>query len=512
MNINGGHGMSEYAGAKKRRSALILTLGCRVNHYESEAIAAKLREAGFTVAMSEDASVGGCDTVIVNTCSVTAMSDRKSRQTVHRAIKNNPDAAFYVTGCSAQNHPQAYAGLPGVRAVVGNRSKLEAALLAASDAGTDKPTGTDLSGAPFESMSVSSFGRLRSYIKIEDGCRSNCAYCIIPRLRGDIRCKAPDDVTAEAGALVRGGSPEIVLTGIELSAYSYGLAELIKRLDAIDGIRRIRLGSLDPSFIRADFVDAYAACRHTMPHFHLSMQSGCDRTLAAMRRRYNTAQVLERLQLMRERIPALRLSADIICGFPGESDADFEQTRSFLAEADFFHLHVFPYSRREGTEAADMPNQIPSQTAKERVAALMRDSCERQHREISRLAAEKTAVRLLVERVQTDGDGVVLTGHSEEFFETSVRMTAGEATRLIDKAAPSDDTSVNAEAALPPDSASVNAEAASPSGGTEKTDFRRLRGHELTAYIEGIDGARITARLRQTARGTEAPYHIHKQR
>lgn len=190
------------------------------------------------------------------------MSDRKSRQIVHRALKNNPSAAFYITGCSAQNYPEVYKKIPGVRAVIGNRSKLETAVLAAVGSTTREPIGTDLSDAPFEQMSVSSFGRLRSYIKIEDGCRSNCAYCIIPSLRGDIRCKAPGDVIAEAESLVHGGSPEIVLTGIELSAYSYGLSELITRLDAIDGIRRIRLGSLDPSLC------AWILSMHTPPQAH----------------------------------------------------------------------------------------------------------------------------------------------------------------------------------------------------------------------------------------------------
>lgn len=469
LNNTEDFGMCENTGgAAHKRSALILTLGCRVNHYESEAIAEQLRRTGFRVSLSEE-SGSGYDTVIVNTCSVTAMSDRKSRQIVHRALKNNPSAAFYITGCSAQNYPEVYKKIPGVRAVIGNRSKLETAVLAAVGSTAREPIGTDLSDAPFEQMSVSSFGRLRSYIKIEDGCRSNCAYCIIPSLRGDIRCKAPGDVIAEAESLVHGGSPEIVLTGIELSAYSYGLSELITRLDTIDGIRRIRLGSLDPSFMRVDFVDAYAACKHTMPHFHISMQSGCDRTLSMMRRRYNTAQVLEKLSYMRKRMPSLRLSADIICGFPGETDEDFGRTRDFLSEADFFHLHIFPYSKREGTEAAEMPDQVPSDIAKERVSVLMRDNSERQRKTVSDLAASCTTVNLLAERVSQTDSGIVLAGHTEEFFEASAGLTERETDALL---------------------AHIH-----PREGQSADDPRRLRGCELTARITGLIGNTVTTEL-----------------
>lgn len=470
----------EKDGILPKKSALIITLGCRVNHYESEAFAEQLRASGYRVALSEDGELTGFDTVIVNTCSVTATSDRKSRQLVHRAHRNNPGARLYVTGCSAQNKPGDYTDIPGVSAVVGNRNKLDTVRLAVTGRTEAKPLGTDLSGAAFENMNISSFGRLRSYIKIEDGCESNCAYCIIPALRGGIRCKAPENVLREAEALVRGGSPEIVLTGIELSAYSYGLGELIARVDRIPGIRRIRLGSLDPAFISPAFVDTYAACEHTMPHFHLSLQSGCDRTLASMRRKYNTSQVIEKIKYMKEKIPTLRLSADVICGFPGESDSDFEQTRRFFAEADFFYLHIFPFSVREGTEAAAMSGQIPPRIAKERAASLARDCRMRQAATVEELARSGRRVRILIERAEADGEYFTLSGHTEEFFDAQVRLSMSEA------------------AALLPDIACGSA-----AGRSVMTDFisdkKRisdiLRGTELDARIASYSDGRVTAVL-----------------
>lgn len=426
-----------------KKRAVILTLGCKVNQYESEAFATELRKKNFEISFfdadSENESHGPSDICIINTCSVTAEADRKSGQMVRRLIASNPNAAVYVTGCAVQAFPEKFSKIPGVTAVVGNAQKNNLLQLISErfcypNAMTEVKSDSDkksapiygcmLDGAPFEPMSISSFRRARAYIKIEDGCESKCAYCIIPSVRGKIRSKPREDVISEAMKLTEGGCPELVLTGIETSAYQYGLAELIEELEALPKLNRIRLGSLDPSFMRHKFVDTYAKCSKAMPHFHLSMQSGCDRTLAAMRRKYNTQSIHEKLEYIRSVIPGVCFSADVICGFPGETDEDFAQTLSFFKEERFLHLHVFPYSVRPGTEAASMPDHVPRKTAKMRCAELSKVQKLITSELLSETISSGSAVDVLAETVSDSEGSFTITGHTPNFTETRIYTTA----------------------------------------------------------------------------------------
>ncbi len=360
-----------------RPTAAILTLGCKVNQYESEAIAEALTAAGVSMRPHDEV----CDLYIVNTCTVTAESDRKSRQLVRRFIERNPAAYVLVTGCSAQADAATFAAIPGVDAVVGNRRKLAVAehalALLASRQKPDAPLVDvpPLEGSDFEPMSITRFGRTRAYVKIEDGCESRCAYCAIPAARGPIRSKPMEDVLREVRELVAHGCREIVLTGIETGAWGRDLGgerlgELLAAVDAIPEIGRVRLGSLDPTVMTADFAARLAGLRSPAPHFHLSMQSGCSATLARMKRRYNAAQAVAAMERVRAVMPDVQFTTDLIVGFPGETEEEFAETLAFARRARFLHIHVFPYSKRAGTPAADFPEQVPEAVKRARVKAL----------------------------------------------------------------------------------------------------------------------------------------------
>lgn len=354
-------------------TAGIYTLGCKVNQYESEAIAERLGEAGFSVLSPRDL----CDVYIINTCTVTAESDRKARQFIRRAVHQNPDAYILVTGCFSQISPQTVAAIPGVDYVCGNADKQSVVSAALeliqkgrkNDLPALKTEAPDTGG--FESMRIRRFDRTRAYLKIEDGCESRCAYCIIPAARGKIRSKKPEDVIAEVTELTRNGCREVVLTGIETASWGkdlegWTLADLLERVDAIPGIGRVRLGSLDPSLIRPDFVDRIARLGSLAPHFHLSVQSGSSSVLARMRRKYNAQTAQNGMELLRKAIPDVQFTTDVIVGFPQESEAEFEETLDFVRKANFLMIHIFPYSRRKGTPADTMPGQIPESVKRER--------------------------------------------------------------------------------------------------------------------------------------------------
>ena len=354
----------------------IYTLGCKVNQYESEAIAEELLRAGLMQVSFEDAA----DIYLVNTCSVTAEGERKVRQIIRRANKKNPAAAILITGCYAQVDGDRLASLPGVRFVCGNLRKMRAAevALAIADGSLDSTAPTvevaSLEGADFEKMTIRRSERTRAYLKIEDGCESKCAYCIIPRARGPIRSKPMAEVVEEARALVEAGYKEIVLTGIEISAFGKDLTEklpdLLSALDNLPGLERIRLGSLDPSLLMPAYTQLLKEIRHLAPQFHLSLQSGCDRTLNAMRRRYNTAMVRRNVDAIRAAFPDACCTADVIVGFPGESEEDFQSTAAFIGSLDLLDCHIFPYSIRPDTEAATMSGQLPGDVKEARVHAL----------------------------------------------------------------------------------------------------------------------------------------------
>ena len=401
----------------------VLTLGCKVNQYESEAIAEGLEQLGFV----QLPSFKPCDLYILNTCTVTAESDRKSRQMTRRLIQKNPEALVMVTGCSTQAHAAAFAAIPGVSAVVGNREKLRVVQIARDLMERGKPPAPivevpSLADADFEPMTITRFARTRAYVKIQDGCESHCAYCAIPAARGPVRSKPLDEVIAEVTALTASGCREIVLTGIETGAWGRDLGDvrlqdLLLKIDQIPRIGRIRLGSLDPTVMTEDFVEKIKSLQSLAPHFHLSMQSGCSATLARMRRKYNAKQAEAAMARVRTAIPSVQFTTDMIVGFPGETEEEFAESADFARRAGFLHIHVFPYSRREGTPAAAMKDQVPEAVKHERVAILSRISEESCAAILDRALSHST--RELTILPETRGEGFVL-GHTPDFLEIKV--------------------------------------------------------------------------------------------
>lgn len=397
----------------------LYTLGCKVNQYESRAISEILEKEGFGI-VGRDA-----DVCIVNTCAVTAESERKVRQTVRRAQRENPGAYILVTGCAVQIDPDRYAALKGVHFVSGNRRKKDLVDLIVRLRDEGKRTLgrqiSDLSNCPYEEMEVSSSERTRAYMKVEDGCGNRCAYCVIPRARGAVVSRSIDDCVKEARRLADAGYREIVLTGIEVASYGEDLhgtdlVDLILALEDVEGLERIRLSSIDPSFFRPENVQRLKDSKKLARHFHLSLQSGCDRTLAAMRRKYNTALVRRNISALRSAFPDVLFTADVIVGFPGESDGDFEDTLSFLGSLEgMLHVHVFAYSPRPQTEAASLPGQIPEEIKRARSARLIAQ-CDENEKKTLDNACKKT-VEVLFE---TPKNGWAI-GHTSNFIEVRVR-------------------------------------------------------------------------------------------
>lgn len=403
----------------------IYTLGCKVNQYESEAIAEAAENAGFTICDPSER----CDVYIINTCTVTGESDRKSRQFIRRAISENASATVIVTGCLTQVSADSVASIEGVDYICGCRDKLRTVDAALSLVGREKLPHPiievdDLTGAGFENMSIKSFPRTRAYIKIEDGCESNCTYCIIPRARGSIRSKPAKDVLCEVARLKESGCREVVLTGIETAAYGrefgdgYRLAELLSDVDEIAGAdMRIRLGSLDPSLFRKDFVTKIAHLGSIAPHFHLSMQSGSSSVLARMKRRYNADMALEGIELLKTAIPDVQLTCDMIVGFPGETEDEFSDTLDFMKKVGFLDAHIFSYSRREGTPAASMEGQVPPDIKHERSARLISAQREITYGILDGMIG-KTLPVLFEAR-----NGELFTGHTASFVEVGVKCS-----------------------------------------------------------------------------------------
>ena len=401
----------------------IWTLGCKVNQYESQAIAEELERVGFLVASHREI----CDLYVINTCTVTAESDRKARQFIRRAITKNHQAKIIVTGCLAQTSAESLAAMEGVHAVVGNGRKMDvvAEALRLFDPHQEKDTVTlsvpPLENAPFEPMRITRFDRTRAYVKIEDGCENRCTYCIIPHARGSVRSKAPEDVIAEVTALAKNGCREVVLTGIETASYGKDLpdtdlATLLEQIDRIEGIGRVRLGSLDPSLIRPAFAERIAKLSSLAPHFHLSLQSGSNRILAKMKRKYNREMALDAIRRLREAIPSVAFTTDVIVGFPGETEEDFEDTVRFVKEARFLTVHIFPYSKRKGTPAALMEDQIPMEVKRTRLHRLETVCAEIRGELLREILTTSPRQQVLFE---TFKDGFAY-GHTPSFLEVAV--------------------------------------------------------------------------------------------
>lgn len=404
------------------RKVGIMTLGCKVNQYESTAIAEEFEKHGFTIGKFSEK----CGIYIINTCTVTGESDRKTRQMIRRAARHNPNAYVLVTGCYSQLNPGKTAGIDGVDFICGNGNKMRLVDAALGLIASGEKNGAadikvdDIMSAPFEAMTIHSSERTRAYVKIEDGCDNHCTYCIVPQARGKVRSKAPAEILDEVRGLIAAGYREVVLTGIETASYGkdfhdgYSLADLLEAVDGLPGIERIRLGSLDPSILRPEFVSRIAKLQHFAPNFHISVQSGCDRILREMKRKYSVEMIERYAADLREKIPGVTFNADIIVGFPTETEEEARETEEFVKRFGFTHLHLFPYSRRAGTPAAEMDGQLPDTVKAERLARLdeVQRACQLRMAE-SYIGEMREVLFELCE----DGRAI---GHTPEFLEVAV--------------------------------------------------------------------------------------------
>ena len=391
------------------------TLGCKVSQYESEAILEEAERRGFVAVKS-----GIADVYVVNTCTVTAEGDRKCRQLIRRLAKNAPNAKILVCGCYAQVAPEELEKIDCIDYISGTSDKLKTVDRAIELLdGRDIPRVevTSLDGAAFEKMQIHRAPRTRAYVKIEDGCENRCAYCKIPEARGNVRSKSIADTIEEIRILASGGVKEVVLTGIETASFGVdtgeSLADLLIEADKIDGIERIRLGSLEPTLMRPLFIEKISRLKKLTPHFHLSMQSGCSRTLAAMKRKYNADMALKNIEAVRAAIDGVQFTTDVIVGFPGESDEDFKETLAFVKKARFLQTHVFKYSKRSGTAAATMKYQVPDNIKHERSQTLTA-VCAEITAELLNEEIEKRPLQKVLFEQKANG---AWCGHTASFIE-----------------------------------------------------------------------------------------------
>ena len=348
------------------RKAALHNLGCKVNSYETEAMTQLLKKAGYEIVSFQDQA----DVYIINTCSVTNMADRKSRQMLHKAKKQNPNAVVVATGCYVQTATEKVAQDLSIDLVVGDNRKKDIVEIL-NEYYAEKEAGEQVKEEyvidinhtdEYEDLEISTVTEhTRAHLKIQDGCNNFCSYCIIPYARGRIRSRTMESIKAELERLSASGFKEIVLTGINLSCYDDNgkkLIDVIEMADNVNGIERIRLGSLDPEVVTENFVERLGKVKKICPHFHFSLQSGCDKTLKAMNRHYTSDEYYEKCQLIRKYIDNPAFTTDVIVGFPGETEEDYISSREFVKKVKFAELHVFKYSKRDGTVAAKMPNQI----------------------------------------------------------------------------------------------------------------------------------------------------------
>ena len=412
-----------------KRKAALHNLGCKVNAYELEAIQQMLEQQGYEIVPFAP----GADIYIINTCTVTNIADRKSRQMLHKAKKMNPDAVVVACGCYVQAAGEKLEQDSAIDLVVGNNKKKEIPAIL-EEYFREKEEGRSGSGTwvtdmthnrEYETLSISRTAEhTRAFIKVQDGCNQFCTYCIIPYARGRVRSRRPEDVLEEVRRLAESGCQEVVLTGIHLSSYGVDLEEgqnllaLIRTIHAVDGIRRIRLGSLEPGIITEEFAEAIAALPKVCPHFHLSLQSGCDTVLERMNRRYRSEEYKEKCRLLRRVYDRPASTTDVIVGFPGETEEEFEASRAFVEEVNFFETHIFKYSRREGTRAAAMPDQIPEQEKTRRSHILLELDAQRRQEYMESFLGEEKEV-LLEEKVELDGKNWWV-GYTREYLKAIV--------------------------------------------------------------------------------------------
>ena len=411
-------------------------LGCKVNAYETEAMQELLEKHGYEIVPFQE----GADVYIINTCTVTNMADRKSRQMLHKARKMNPDSIVVACGCYVQAKKD---DIPeGIDIVVGNNKKQNIVEILENyekEKNTDDQSEADEQEKTaeayqeildinhekaYEDLHLSTAAEhTRAYIKVQDGCNQFCSYCIIPFARGRVRSRSRDSVLEEVKTLAANGYKEVVLTGIHLSSYGIdcddNLLSLILAIHEVDGIERIRLGSLEPRIITEEFAQTIAKLPKMCPHFHLSLQSGCNATLKRMNRRYTAEEYYEKCQLLRKYFQNPALTTDVIVGFPGETEEEFAESKAFVDKVDFYETHIFKYSRREGTKAAAMKDQVPDQIKAARSAELLELNRKKQAAYEERLLGTTQEV-LIEEKIVRDGEELQI-GHTKEYVKIGVK-------------------------------------------------------------------------------------------
>ena len=413
------------------RKAAFHNLGCKVNSYETEAMQQLLEDAGYEIVPFRE----GADVYIINTCSVTNVADRKSRQMLHRAKKMNPSAAVVAVGCYVQAAGAELKKDEAVDLIVGNNQKKDLVQILDDYFADHENSGEILDighSQEYEELHIRRIAdHTRAFIKVQDGCNQFCSYCIIPYTRGRVRSRRPEDIEHEVRGIAEAGYKEIVLTGIHLSSYGVdfkdeqqeNLLTLIKRLDQIPGIERLRLGSLEPRIVTREFAKELARLRTICPHFHLSLQSGCDATLKRMNRRYNAAEYQACCEILREEFDNPAITTDVIVGFPGETEEEFAETERFLKAIHFYEMHIFKYSRRAGTRAADMPDQVPEGTKSVRSDILLALEKQQSLEYRGRFLGTEEEI-LLEEPIEIDGTKYMM-GHTRQYVKGAAPYEEG---------------------------------------------------------------------------------------
>lgn len=405
------------------KKAALHNLGCKVNAYETEAMQHLLEEAGYEIVPFTQKA----DVYVINTCSVTNMADRKSRQMLHKAKKNNPDSIVVAAGCYVQTSEKEVLNDLSVDIVIGNDRKHDLVRLLEEyslDSVNDTVDNINDGKHDFEELFIDQTKEhTRAFIKVQDGCNQFCSYCIIPYARGRVRSRRFENVIAEVERLAANGFKEVVLTGIHLSSYGVdfeeatGLLELIQAVNAVKGIERIRLGSLEPKIVTEHFASELSKLDKICPHFHLSLQSGCDATLKRMNRKYTTKEYERGCELLRKYFVHPAITTDVIVGFPGETEEEFEQTKAYLEHIHFYEMHIFKYSKRKGTRAAVMPDQIDEQikaARSEKLIALGHDMSK----EFRKFYIGKNE-EVLFEEKAVIGDKEYFVGYTKEYVKVA---------------------------------------------------------------------------------------------
>ena len=387
------------------KKAAFYTLGCKVNQYETEAMAELFADSGYEIKEFTEVA----DVYVINTCSVTNMGDRKSRQIIRRAKKPNPNAVIAVTGCYAQTAPDEVLAIEGVNLVLGTKDRKNIVTLV-EELNTESNinhVSDIMSNHEFEELQIKQYSnRTRAFIKIQEGCNQFCSYCIIPYARGPVRSRAKDDVVREIKELAHNGFKEIILVGIHVASYGVDLGDttlesLIMDVDKIDGVERIRLSSIEPMTLNQEFIDSIKDSKKMCHHFHISLQSGCDETLKRMNRKYTTAQFKGIVYGLREAFDDVAITTDIMVGFPDESDEEFNKTVEFVRNIKFADAHVFQYSQRRGTPAAKRPNQISPDIKEKRSKIIIAETQKTRDEFINRFIGK--TMRVLFEQPAKDG-------------------------------------------------------------------------------------------------------------